>query len=275
MAVGGVDHEHVDAGVDQALGPLQRVGPDADRGADPQATLVVLGRVRVLDLLLDVLDRDEPLEEPLVVDDRQLLDAVLPRMSLACSSVVPSGAVTSGGRRITLAMGWSTSSMKRRSRLVSSPTSRPSPSVIGTPEMWYRSMTCERVGDERLGRQRDRVDDHARLVALDLVDLGDLVVDRQVAVDDADAAGPGDGDGQGRLGDGVHRGRHDGDRQLDRGVRRLAVETSAGSTADSAGTSSTSSNVSPCCANSAGTRPGLRNVVACRQHRRGDRLGLP
>ncbi len=37
-----------------------------------------------------------------------------------------------------------------------------------------------------------------------------------------------------------------------RGVRRLAVDTSAGSTADSAGTSSTSSNVRPCLANFGG-----------------------
>jgi hypothetical protein len=57
-------------------------------------------------------------------------------MSFACSSVVPSGAVTSGGRRMTLLMGWWAFSMNRRSRLVSRPTSRPSASVMGTPEMW-------------------------------------------------------------------------------------------------------------------------------------------
>ena len=55
--------------------------------------------------------------------------------ALASSSVVPGGAVTSGGLRITAAMGWSTSSTKRRSRLVSRPTRWPSGSVIGTPEM--------------------------------------------------------------------------------------------------------------------------------------------
>ena len=76
MTVRRVDDEHVDLGVDERGRALERVGPDADRRADPEPTLVVLRRVRVLDLLRDVLDGDEALEAPVVVDDRQLLDLV-------------------------------------------------------------------------------------------------------------------------------------------------------------------------------------------------------
>ena len=36
VAVGGVDDDHVGAGVDQRLRALEGVGPDADRGADAQ-----------------------------------------------------------------------------------------------------------------------------------------------------------------------------------------------------------------------------------------------
>ena len=43
MAVGGVDDEHVDAGGDERLGPLEGVGADADGGADPEAAPLVLG----------------------------------------------------------------------------------------------------------------------------------------------------------------------------------------------------------------------------------------
>ena len=57
-----VDDEHVDARVDQRLRALERVGADADRRADAQPPLLVLRRVRVLDLLLDVLDGDQALE---------------------------------------------------------------------------------------------------------------------------------------------------------------------------------------------------------------------
>ena len=56
------------------------------------------------------------------------------------------------------------------------------------------------------------------LGALDLVDLGDLVLDRQVPVDDADPTLPRQRDRQARLGDGVHR-RGD-DRDLERDRRR-------------------------------------------------------
>ena len=46
----------------------------------------------------------------------------------------------------------------------------------------------ERVGDARGRRQRQRLDDHPGLGALDLVDLGHLLLDREVAVDDPDPA---------------------------------------------------------------------------------------
>ena len=66
----------VDLGVDQRAGALERVRADADRGADAQPALLVLGRERELDPLLDVLDRDQALEVAVRVDDRQLLDLV-------------------------------------------------------------------------------------------------------------------------------------------------------------------------------------------------------
>ena len=81
LPVGGVDDEHVDARVAQRLGALPRVAEEADRRADAQATLLVLGGERVLLALVEVLDRDEAGELAVVVDERQLLDAVLARRS--------------------------------------------------------------------------------------------------------------------------------------------------------------------------------------------------
>jgi hypothetical protein len=68
----------------------------------------------------------------------------------------------------------------------------------------------------RVGRQRHRLDDHPRLRPLHLVDLGDLRLDREVAMENADPALARERDRQPRLGHGVHRGRHDRDRKLDR-----------------------------------------------------------
>ena len=65
----------------------------------------------------------------------------------------------------------------------------------------------------------------------------------------ADAADPRERDREPRLGDGVHRRGDDRDRELDLARQPRRVETSFGSTSDSAGTSRTSSNASPSRAN--------------------------
>jgi hypothetical protein len=61
---------------------------------------------------------------------------------MASSSVVPTGAVTRPSEVISSVTGTSMRSVKRRSRLVMMPTSRPSGAVTGTPEMWNFSMTA-------------------------------------------------------------------------------------------------------------------------------------
>ena len=76
VAVRGVDDEDVDLGLDERRRALDRVRADADRSAHAQPAVVVLGRVRELDALLDVLDGDQPLETAVGVDDRKLLDPV-------------------------------------------------------------------------------------------------------------------------------------------------------------------------------------------------------
>ena len=72
----GVDDEHVGAGRDERLRTLGCLGADSDRRSDAQPAAVVLRRLRVLDLLLDVLDGDEPAQPTVGVDDRELLDLV-------------------------------------------------------------------------------------------------------------------------------------------------------------------------------------------------------
>ena len=97
VAVGGVDDEHVDAGLDQRRGALPGVAEVADRRADQQPAVGVLGGVRELLGLHEVLDGDEPGEPALVVDQRQLLELVLAqqRGRVVAADARP-GAVTSG-----------------------------------------------------------------------------------------------------------------------------------------------------------------------------------
>ena len=60
--------------------------------------------------------------------------------------------------------------------------------------------------DGGVGADGDGVFDHAGFAALDLANLGGLLLDGEVAMKDADAALAGHGDGHARLGDGVHGG---------------------------------------------------------------------
>ena len=70
MAVGGVDHQHVDAGVEQRLGPGQPLVAGAGGGGDPEPPLFILAGVGVKLGLLDVLDRDQPDTAIVVVHDQ-------------------------------------------------------------------------------------------------------------------------------------------------------------------------------------------------------------
>src|SRR5439155_27026529 len=59
VAVRGVDHHHVDSGVDERLRARGGLVADTDRGAAAQPALTVLARVREPPALRDVLYRDE------------------------------------------------------------------------------------------------------------------------------------------------------------------------------------------------------------------------
>ena len=116
----------------------------------------VLGRVRVLLALGEVLDRDQAAQPAGVVDQRQLLDLVLAQQVRAPSSVLtPTGAVTSGigvmtsrtsarlvGDEPHVAVGDDADQHARRA------------STTGTPEMRYRaqSASTSREGVVRASR---------------------------------------------------------------------------------------------------------------------------
>ena len=205
--------------------------------------------LRILDRLLDVLDGDEPLQPEVAIDDEELLDLLLMQDLARFVERRPDRhgdeILLASSRRST---GRSMLVSKRRSRLVRMPTSRPSllpSSVIGTPEMRYLRISSSASLMRRVGRERDRVDDHAALGPLDSIHLERLLLDRQVLVDDAEAAVLRHGDRHLGLGDRVHGGAQE--RHVQRGCCASAgcvTSTCAGSTVECRGTSRMSSNVS-------------------------------
>ena len=209
MAVSRVDDEEVCACVGQRLRPLERVGADADGRTDSKPSLVVLRRPGMLDLLLDVLDAVR-------VHDRELLDAVAVE---DVARLLERGADRGGHELLARhdLLGAALHAVleaqvairedaDQHARLVGD---RNAADVV-------RPHQLERFRDAGAGTQRHRLDDHPRLAALHLVDLGDLVVDREVAMDDPDPALARERDREARLRHGVHRRRDERDLERDR-----------------------------------------------------------
>ena len=135
--------------------------------------------------------------------------------SIASSRLAPSRTVTSFFCGVMIAFtGWSSWVSKRRSRLVTMPTTLPF-FTTGKPEILCSRCSAMHLAHRHLGRDGHRVAQHAGLEALHLGDLGGLRLGREVLVDDADAAFLRDGDRQARLGHRVHGGGHERQVQLE------------------------------------------------------------
>ena len=173
VAVRGVDADDVAARRRAARRRARR-----DRRPTPTAAptrrrpKLVLGRVRVLLRLLDVLDGDQALELAAAVDrpaaSRCGSCAAAPWPPRATSPSAIGDELAWSSSRCT---GWSRLRSKRMSRLVRMPTGRPSAATTGSPEISWRRISSTRRGQLLLGPDRDRVDDHA---GLGLLDLGHL-----------------------------------------------------------------------------------------------------
>ncbi len=77
MAVRGIDHDEVDAGIDQPLGAVETALADRGGGRDTQAPLRILAGERMRHRLFHVLHGDQADAAILIVDDNELFDAVL------------------------------------------------------------------------------------------------------------------------------------------------------------------------------------------------------
>ena len=152
MPVRGVDDDQVAAGRHQQLGALEAVLADRRRGGDAQAPLGVLGGVRVLLRLLDVLDGDEA--DAAVARRRRRSAsrcgwcagaAWLPPATPTASTVISLSLV------ISSETGWSRLVAKRMSRLVRMPTRRP------LSEPFLGVSTTGNAGDAVLGHDGQRL----------------------------------------------------------------------------------------------------------------------
>ena len=216
VSVRRVDHDDVDTGRDERLDALLVVRRDADRGAGPQAPVLVLARERVLGRLQDVFHGDETLELAVAVDDQHALEPVPVHELLRALEVGPFG---HGDEPVALGHD-------RADRLVEV---RLEAEVAVGDDAHHLASLDDRESREAVGalqrqhvthrhrrRDRQRILDDTALEALHLRDFGRLPCRRHVLVDDAEATFLRHGDREAGLRHRVHRGGHERDVERDR-----------------------------------------------------------
>ena len=223
MAVGGVDDDTVDPGVDQRLAARKARIADGGRGGDPQAPFAILGGQRRGDRFLDILDGDQPDAMPVLVDHQQFLDPALMED--------PAGIFLAGAdrHRREIVVGHQFAHRLERifgeadiavcqdpDQLPCRFDDRDSADAIGLHQL-------ERFGQSLVGSHRDRVDDHPAFEPFDRPHRRRLLVESQIAVENADPAKLGKRDRHVDFGDRVHRRGQQGNVE-----RNLAGEETAG-----------------------------------------------
>ena len=215
----GIDHDQIDAGVDQPLGALVTALADRGRRRDPQSPLRILAGERMGDRLLHVLHRDQPDTAILIVDHQELFDAMLVQHPLGfvlADALAHRDEVfmrhqlgdflVGIGGKAHVAVGEDADQLSRHPLAGAGDHGNAGETVI----LHQR----QRVRQFGVGTDGQRIDHHAGFEFLHLPHLGSLPFGIEIAVNHADAAGLRHGDRHARLGDGVHR-RGD-DRNIER-----------------------------------------------------------
>ena len=210
VAVGAIEHQHVNPGFHHLLSALDALDIGAHGRAHAQASLFVLGRQRKLDLFGNILNGYKTFEHEAAVHHRHFFDAVAAQDVLG---LFQRGAY---GNRDEVLLGHHVHHglvevFLEANVAVGEDTHQLAVFGDGHAGDVVAFHQVHRLAHGGVGAQGDGVHDHAGFRALDLVYLGGLHVDFQVTVNDAEAALPRQGDSQPRFGHGVHGGGNERD----------------------------------------------------------------
>ena len=89
MPMCGINNQHIDTCLDQQLGAPETILASTCRSSNAQTFVLVLGGKRVISCLLHVIDGDEANAFEIIIDDDELLDAMLVQQLLGFEAVDP------------------------------------------------------------------------------------------------------------------------------------------------------------------------------------------
>jgi len=207
----GVDKNGIGSRLDDAFGPFEIVFPDPDRGSDAEAAVLIFGGVEEHVALFDILRGDETGKAAILVDEGQLLDAIVMQDT---AGLVKAGLDRCGDEALARSHRGGD-----RSRL-----------IFDEPDVATRDHADEDAGliDDResvdpffphnflepgegnVSTGCERINDHCIFRALHLRDHVGLIANGHVAMDHAKTSLAGQSDGEPVFGHRVHRRRDDG-----------------------------------------------------------------
>ena len=216
VAVGGVEHEHVGAGIDQGRRPLRGIGRGAHGSAHAQTPEAVFTGIRVALRLVEILDGNHAAQREVLTDHEDFLDAVALQQALHLGGL---GALAH--RHQLVARGHN-----RRHRFVQLGFETPVAPGHDADQILARQHRhagdavgagqFDKLGNAGILLDGDRVFHHTGLVLLDAPHLSGLLGDAHAFMNDADAALLRHGDGQAGFRHRVHGGGNQRQIQLDR-----------------------------------------------------------
>ena len=211
VPVGRIDHQDVHAGLDQSLGSLVVV--HADGRTDRQAPALVEVRARVFGQHLEVLHRDQTLQDAALVHDDQFLDLVPVQERARVLQRSPRrgrhqalGRHDFGHGRGVVGLEATVAAGQNADHAIALLDNRQARDVEARHQL-------ARLSDRRPRQQGDRIQNDPVGRSLDFVDLADLALNGQVAVDHSQPARPRQGHRELPFGHGIH-GRG-GDRHVE------------------------------------------------------------
>ena len=209
-----VDGEDIYLGLGQFLSSLQEISCCPNGSTYAQTALRIFSCIGILQFFLDVFNRDQALEGVLVIHHQKFFHAVLVKDCFRFFEGGPdrnSDEILLGhhfidgnveaGFKAQIAVGENADQL----------------AVVrnGDAGNLVLAHHLKRIAHLVRSVHSDRVDDHATFRALHFVDFVGLLIDGEVAMDDANSALLRQRDRHVRFGDSVHGGAHDGNVQAD------------------------------------------------------------
>ena len=213
--MGRIQNQNVHTCIDQCTCTIQDIVGDTDGGGAKQTTLLITGRVGILDCLFNILNGDQTGKMTVLIHQRQFFHTVLLQNGFC---LFQSGADRGGDQPLLRSHHFGDLNVEIGHKphiAVGDDTHQFA--VLADGNTGDLEFTHQRIGfiNKVIGRKEEGLIDNAVLTALYPLNFFRLLLDGHILMNDTDAAFPRHGDRHLAFGNSIHRGTHQRNIQLD------------------------------------------------------------